>query len=109
MFEKEEAAAERKRSRSDRVKYFKAPFRKENFSSHNNCMHSAKWNEYCELDSGTNNLFFDIGGSSGSQATMHVFTGPHTLPLRALIDKDIVNIIIGDMMFHPEDMDKFAH
>ena len=35
---------------------------------------------------------------------MHVFAGPHTLPLRALIDKDIVDIIIGDMMFHPEDM-----
>ena len=35
---------------------------------------------------------------------MHVFSGLHTLPLRALIDKDIVDIIIGDMMFHPEDM-----
>ena len=32
------------------------------------------------------------------------FSGPHTIPLRALINKDIVNIIIGDMMFYPEDM-----
>ena len=95
---------ERKCSRSDRVKYFKAPFRKENFSSHNKRMHSAKWTEYCELDSGANNSFFGICSSSISQATMHVFAGPHTLPLRALIDKDIVDIIIGDMMFHPEDM-----
>ena len=31
--------------------------------------------------------------------------GPHSLLLRALIEKDIVNIIIVDMMFHPEDMD----
>ena len=35
---------------------------------------------------------------------MHVFSGPHTLPLRALIDKDIVDIVIGNMMFHLEDM-----
>ena len=35
---------------------------------------------------------------------MHVFAGPHTLPLHALIDKDIVDIIIGNIMLHPEDM-----
>ena len=46
---------ESKRSFSDWGKYFKAPFRKEKFSSHNKCMHSAKWTEYCELDSGANN------------------------------------------------------
>ena len=92
---------ERKRSRLDRVKYFKAPFRKENFSLYNKSMHIAKWNKYCELDSGAKNSFFHIGSSSGSQAMMYVFTGPHTLPLCELVDKDIVNIIIGDMMFHP--------
>ena len=35
---------------------------------------------------------------------MHAFAGPHSLPLRALIYKDIFYIIIGDMMFRPEDM-----
>ena len=35
---------------------------------------------------------------------MHAFSGPHSIPLHALIDKDIVDIIIGDMMFHIEDM-----
>ena len=104
VFGKEESAEERKRSRLDRVKYFKSPFRKDNFSSHIQRMHSSKWTEYCELDSGAKNSFFDIGSSSGSQATMHAFSGPHTPPLRALIDKDIVDIIIDNMMFHPEDM-----
>ena len=95
---------ERKRSRLDCVKYFKAPFRKENFSSYNKRMHSVKWTEYCELESGSKNSLFYIGSSSVSQATMHTFAGTHTLLLRALIDKDIVDIIIGNMMFHPEDM-----
>ena len=35
---------------------------------------------------------------------MHAFARPHTLPLCALIDKDIVAIIIGDMMFCPDNM-----
>ena len=97
VFGKEEAVVERKGSRSDRIKYFKKPFRKENFSSHNKRMHSAKWTKYYELDSGAKNSFFNIGSSSGSQATMHAFSGPHTLPLHALIDKYIVDIIIGDL------------
>ena len=105
VFGKEEAVVGRKRSRSDRIKYFKAPFRKENYSSHNKRMHIAKWTEYCELDAGAKKSFFEIGSSSGSQATLHAFAGPRSLPLRTLIDKDIVDIIIGDMMFHPEDMD----
>ena len=94
-----------KRSRSECVKYFKAPFLMDNFSSHNKRMYSAKWTEYCEMDTAAKRYFFNIGSSSGSQATVHAFSGPHSLPLRALIDKDIVDIIIGDMMFHLEDMD----
>ena len=71
-------------------------------------MLSSKWTEYCEIDTGAKKTFLKIGNSSGSQATMNAFDGPHSLPLRALIDKDIVNIIIGNMMFHPEDMDKIT-
>ena len=104
VFGKEVAVLERKRSHFDRVKYFKAPFWKENFSLHNKRMHNAKWTEYCELESGAKNSFFNIGSSSGSQATMHAFSGPHTLPLCVLIDNDIADIIIGGMMFRPEDM-----
>ena len=61
--------------------------------------------EYCELDASAKKSFFDIGSSSGSQATLHAFTRPCIIPLRTLIDKDIVDIIIGNMVFHPEEMD----
>jgi hypothetical protein len=33
------------------------------------------------------------------------FAAPRARQLRVLIDKDIVDVIIGEMMFHPEDMD----
>ena len=108
MFRKEEAVVGKKRSRLDHVKYFKAPFCKENYSSHNKQMHIAKWTEYCDLDAGAKKSFFDVGSRSGSQETFNAFSGPHSIPLCALIDKVIVDIIICDMMFHLEDMDGVA-
>ena len=75
VFGKEESVVERKHSSLESVKYFKAPFWKEKFSSHNKRMYITKWTEYCELDSGANNSFLDIGSSSGSHETMHEFAG----------------------------------
>jgi hypothetical protein len=36
---------------------------------------------------------------------MHAFAAPRIPQVSVLIDKDIVDVIIGEMMFHPEDMD----
>jgi hypothetical protein len=105
VFGKEDSEMGMKRGRSERVKYFKAPFRKENYSSHHRRMHSTQWAEYRELGPSAKKPFFDNGTIFGSQTTLHAFAAPRTPQLRVLIDKDIVDVIIGDMMFHPEDMD----
>jgi hypothetical protein len=105
VFGKEESEVGMKRGRSERVKYFKAPFRKENYSSHHRRMHSTQWAEFRELEPSAKKSFFDIGTVSGSQTTMYAFAAPHTPQLRVLIDKNIADVIIGEMMFLPEDMD----
>ncbi len=105
VFGKEESEVGMKRGRSERVKYFKAPFRKENYSSHHTRMHNTQWAEYRELEVSAKKSFFDIGTISSSQTTMHAFAAPRTPQVNVLIDKDIVDVIIGEMMFHPEDMD----
>jgi len=105
VFGKEESEVGMKRGRSEHVKYFKAPFRKDNYSSHHMRMHSTQWAEYRELEASAKNLFFDNGTIFGSQTTMHAFAAPCTPHVSVLIDKDIVNVIIGEMMFHLEDMD----
>jgi hypothetical protein len=64
--------------------------------------------EYRELEPSAKKSFFDISTISGSQTTMHAFAAPRTPQLRVLIDKDIVDAIIGEMMFHPEDMDRIT-
>ncbi|CAK9204250.1 unnamed protein product [Sphagnum troendelagicum] len=105
VFGKEESEVRMKRGRSERVKYFKAPFRKENYSSHHTRTHSTQWAEYRELEASVKKSFFDNGTVSSSQTTMHAFVAPRTPQVSVLIDKDIVDVIIGEMMFHPEDMD----
>jgi hypothetical protein len=39
---------------------------------------------------------------------MHAFAAPRTPQVSVLIDKDIVDVIVGEMMFHPEDMDEIT-
>jgi hypothetical protein len=75
-----------KRGRSERVQYFKAPFRKENYSSHHRGMHNTQWAEYRGLEPSAKKSFFDIDTISGSQTTTHAFAAPRTPQLRVLID-----------------------
>ncbi len=39
---------------------------------------------------------------------MHAFAAPRIPQVSVLIDKDILDVIIGEMMFHPEDMDEIT-
>jgi hypothetical protein len=89
VFRKEESEVGMKRGRTERVKYFKALFRKENYSSHHRGMHSTQCAEYRELEPSAKKSFFEIGTISGSQTTMHAIAAPRTSQLRVLIDKDI--------------------
>jgi hypothetical protein len=66
VFGKEESKVGMKRGRSERVKYFKAPFRKENYFLHHTRMHSTQWAKYRELEASAKKSFFDNGTISGS-------------------------------------------
>ncbi|CAK9254062.1 unnamed protein product [Sphagnum jensenii] len=83
-----------KRGRSERIKYFKAPFREENYSSHHTRMHSTQWAEYHELEASAKKLFFDNGTISGSQTTMHAFAAPRTPQVTQVImeTKEVLGI-----------------
>jgi len=83
---------DRKRKRSGNVVYFKAPWRTDNIHKHMKEQHNVKYAEYLEAPAEVRKSFFD-----STDATF--------LPLRAandtmimLVDKKIVEIIIGDML-----------
>ena len=89
---------------SDYVKYFNAPFSKDNYSSHNKWMHVAKWTKYFYLEAHTKKSFFDIGRICVLHITLYEYAGPNSLPLRTLVDKEIIDIIIGEMIFYTENL-----
>lgn len=53
--------------------YLKAMFHRVNYASHNNRMHTTRWDEYCKLDAGAQQSYLDIGTFSSVQTTMHAF------------------------------------
>lgn len=67
-------------------------------------MHSTKWLEYCGLDAAEKNIFFEFGSRSSSHITMDLFIRPHAFPFCVLMNKYIVDIIIGNKMFLSEDL-----
>ena len=71
-------------------------------------MHIAKWTKYCYLDAGVKKLFFDIIRIYRLQTTLYAYARPHSIPLRIMTGKEIVDIIIGDMVFHPEGLDRIT-
>lgn len=75
----------RKRSRSELVDFFKAPFRRENCKSYIERMLPTKCPQYGELTKAAIAKCFDIGSCTGSKATSHPFTGYDTLSIRTLI------------------------
>lgn len=101
----------RKRSRSEGIKYCKATFGKGNYFLHHARIDSAKHIKYCGLDAATKKTFFaffEISSSSSSHSTMDAFVGSRALSLRVLINEDIVNIIIRNLIFHPEDINSVS-
>ena len=65
-------------------------------------MHKSKWIYYYVLGAGANMPFFDIGSIPALQKTMYVYVGTLSFTLVMLIDKEIVNIILGDMVINSE-------
>lgn len=54
---------------------------------------------------GARKSYFDIGTSSSGNTTKNEFVASRTISLSVRIDKCIAYVIIGDMKFHPRDMD----
>eukprot|EP00171_Calliarthron_tuberculosum_P003508 IDg3508t1 len=71
-----------KRSRGARMKLFKSPVRIENYLTHLKNVHTT---------------------------TLHAYGSSRNLPVSHLINKDIIEVIIGDMLFHSDDVDDFTH
>ena len=90
-----------KRSRTANIKYFRAPFRPEHYRKHAETQHPERFNEYREASKEEKAKFFD--NFTPASNTLHRHYGGAQLTLKKFIDKPIVDIIVGEMLFDPDE------
>ena len=83
------------------------PFHAENFNSHHETQHSLTWERYQALSHAEKVKFFDV--KIRSEDTLHRFFGDMSTSLHFTIDSNIIDVIIGDMLFHPDDHNGVTH
>jgi hypothetical protein len=102
FFGREEVLGQkRERSQTAHIKDFKFPFRPEAYRKHHKGQHSTQWTAYEKLSQAEKVSYFTekvqykntIHGHFGQTSTHHVYN----------INAAIVNKIIGEMFFHPDD------
>lgn len=93
----------RKRKATDNVKYF-STFVTAHYASHLSGQHGKKWKEYQALqtDEEKNDFFDDVDVPFCNTLVSH-FDGDNTT--RFYINASIVENVIGDLLFHPDDIE----
>jgi hypothetical protein len=95
-------SSSRKCARTENVQQYKLPFRNDNMKKHAEQQHPEAFAEYSGLDDAEKNTYFDALVARNNTLHAH-FDGGNTL--RFVINKDIVDVIIGDILFDPDDVD----
>ena len=95
-----------KRNTTSNLKTFGPVFRPENYRIHLNSEHSTKWEAYCALSPELKGSYFD-GIPFTNTIISHLERGCDAVVYT--IDKDIVDIIIGDILWNPNDIDGLTY
>ena len=89
------------------VKYWKSPFRAENYKKHHDSQHPLQWKQYQTLDHEEKIAHFT--DKLQFKDTLHSHFGSKNTPLLFNFNALIINTIIGDMFFHPDDHGGLSH
>ncbi|KAH6602697.1 hypothetical protein BASA61_000862 [Batrachochytrium salamandrivorans] len=99
-----------KRKRTQKLRYWSTgSFRMDNYLSHMRSQHASKWSEYQLLNSIDDRLAFFESIKVPFVNTLHAHFGNEEAGLRFWINKPIVETIIGEMFFHPDDVEGVTH
>ena len=98
---------ERVRQSTINSKDFKPPFRTELFRKHHEKQHLSIWRQYQSASEQDKSTFFD--DYTVYENTLFAKFQPAQTPFTFDIDAPIIDIIIGDMFFHPDDHGGTSH
>lgn len=108
FFGKEEIPGKkRQRTQTSRVKYWTSPFRPEYYKSHHESQHSQRWEEYQTLSAEKKQNYFSTKTASFIES-MHAYFGKSD-ELKFYIKQELVDVIVGDVFFHPDDHGGISH
>ena len=96
-----------KRKKTENIKYFSRPFRADNYRQHHVTQHPQRWEQYQEANHEEKKRFFEE--NRPIKETLHHHYGVKQVQQRYLINAPIVEVIIGEMLWDPEDIDGFTH
>ena len=92
-----------KRNRTTNVKYFKRPFHVDMYRRHLVSQHPGCWEEYSELSGSEKAGFFGDNAPVVHRNTIKSHFGGSQAPVQLFVDKGIVDVIIGKMLFQEDD------
>ncbi len=95
------AGSSRKRKRTDKIKYFSAPFQPHKYCSHHEGQHVASWEEYQKLSKEDKAKYFD--SKKKLTETLHAFIDLSEDSVTYTINASIVEVIIGELFFRKSD------
>jgi hypothetical protein len=88
-----------KHERTKNTKYYLAPFRKENYEKHNKSQHPVEWEKYKKASKEEKMEFFETIKS----VSIERFIRTSSDILEFIVDWKIVEDIIAQLFFHPND------
>ena len=99
--EEPESSDGRKRKRSQNIQTYGAPWRIDKMKNHNKSMHATKWDEYQKCANAEKKNFFDIALECNTDLNIYKVSSTERIEITA--DKEIVEIIIEDLLYLAED------
>jgi hypothetical protein len=90
----------RKRGRTENVQYYRVPFSTDNMKTHAEKQHPDAFEECSSLGVTEKKSNFD---DVNRKNILHAHLDGEK-PLRFMINKDIVDVVIGEMLFDPDDV-----
>ena len=92
-----------KRKATSNIQYFRRPFRADVYNRHMRQQHPVKWEQYCSLAEDRKATFFEANAPVVHRNTIRSHFGGSQQALYGMVNKSIVDVIIGEMLFHPDD------
>lgn len=92
-----------KRRATTNVQHFTKPFRVDMYKKHMENQHPSRWTDFKSRSKEEKKVYFDEENPTPHANTIRSHFAQNQAPLIRFVDREIVDVIVGEMLFQPED------